>query len=108
MAALQPAPRRRYRVRFFFIPVGAIALLTVFLVRSCDSGPTVTGDYRDTAVLARAVAQGAQRHGDGTPFAENCVQLIFPNYFCTVDFYGGAIGNYQVSVAADGSSWYAS
>ena len=98
----------RVRSRFIFIPVGAIVFAVIFLVRSCDSGATVTGDYRDPAVLARAVAQGAQRHGDGTPFSENCVQLVFPNYFCVVDFFGGAIGNYNVSVAADGSSWYAS
>ena len=98
----------RVRSRFIFIPVGAVMLGVVALVHACENTQTVTGDYRDPAILARAVAQGAQRHGDGTPFSENCVQMVFPNYFCTVDFAGGAIGNYNVSVAADGSSWYAS
>ena len=99
---------RRYRIRFFFVPVGLVVLGAVYLVRACDSGATVSCDFRDTACLARAVAQGAQRNHDGTPYAENCVQLAFPNYVCTVNFYGGTIGNYNVTVATDGSSWYAS
>jgi len=85
--------------------VGLIVIVAVALARSCE-GP-VTGDYRDTAVLARAVEQGAQKHGDGTPISASCVQLAFPNYFCTVGFLGGTIGNYNVTVATDGSSWYA-
>jgi hypothetical protein len=97
--------RRRRRVRFFFIvPVGLIVVVGAALVRSCQ-GP-VSGDFRDTSVLARAVEQGAQQHGDGTPVSASCVQLAFPQYFCSVAFLGGVVGNYNVEVAVDGSSWH--
>jgi hypothetical protein len=103
-----PRPPRRYRIRFFFIPVGLIVAFVIYLVHLLTGAQTVTGDFRDPSVLARAVAQGAQRNGDGTPFAEGCTQTVFPTYFCWVDFYGGDIGNYTVTVAVNGSSWYAS
>jgi hypothetical protein len=95
----------RRRVRFFFIPVGAIIALTLFLVRSCGPG-NVTGDYRDPAVLARAIEAAAQQAGDGTPDFSSCAQTVFPDYVCTVGFYGGTIATYQVEVATDGSWWH--
>jgi hypothetical protein len=97
---------RRYRIRFyFFVPAGIAAAVVVGVVRSC-SGP-VTGDYRDPAVLARAVEQGAQQHGDGTPLSASCAQMVFPQYLCTVAFIGGTVATYNVTVASDGSWWHA-
>lgn len=103
-----PRPPRRYRTRFFVVPVGLLVFGAIYLWHLYASTRTVTGDFLDPSVLARAVAQGAQRNGDGTPFAEGCVQTVFLDYACWVDFYGGVIGNYTVTVAVNGSSWYAS
>jgi len=103
VAATRPA--RRYRVRFFFVPVGAIIFAAVFLVRSCIVPAPVTGDFRDPAVLSRAVEVAAQRAGDGTPISASCVETVFPDYVCSVAFYGGNIATYNVQVATDGSSW---
>lgn len=105
MAAYQ-APRRRYRIRFFFIPVGAIVALTLFLVRSCEGAQTVTGDYRDPAVLARALSAALQQKGDGTSISSSCVQTVFPDYVCSVAFYNGTVATYNVEVATDGSWWH--
>lgn len=107
MTANQP-PRRRYRVRFFVLPVGLIVFGGIYLWHVYEGHQTVSCDFRDTACLARAVAQGAQRNGDGTPFAEGCAQTVFPDYDCWVDFYGGTSAVYTVTVATNGSSWYAS
>ena len=98
----------RYRVRFVFIPVGAIVFLTVFLVRACWGPANVTGDYRDPSVLARAISAAAQKAGDGTPDCSSCAQVVFPGYVCTVGLYGGTVATYQATVATDGSSWHAS
>jgi hypothetical protein len=95
-----------YRRRFIFIPVGAIVLLTLFLVRSCIVPANVTGDYRDPAVLARAIEVAAQKAGDGTPISSSCAQTVFPDYVCSIAFYGGTVATYQVQVATDGSWWH--
>jgi hypothetical protein len=99
-------PRYRYRVRFFFIPVGAIVFGAIFLVRSCIVPAPVSGDFRDPAVLSRAIEVAAQRAGDGTPISSSCVQTVFPDYVCSVAFYGGNIATYNVQVATDGSWWH--
>jgi hypothetical protein len=96
-------PARRYRARFFFVLAAAIVLAAVFLVRSC-TGP-VTGDFRDPAILARAIEVSAQRPGDGTPTSASCSRLVFPDFVCSVAFGDGATVTYDVRVAADGSSW---
>ena len=67
-----PRPPRRYRTRFFVVPVGLLVFGAIYLWHLYASTRTVTGDFLDPSVLARAVAQGAQRNGDGTPFAEGC------------------------------------
>jgi hypothetical protein len=76
----------RYRVRFVFMPTGAIVFLTIFLVRACVGPANVTGDDRDPAVLARAISAAAQKAGDGTPGCWSCAQTVFPGYVCTVGF----------------------
>jgi hypothetical protein len=96
----------RFRVRFVLIPVGAIVFLTIFLVRACGGPANVTGDYRDPAVLARAISAAAQQAGDGVPDFSTCAQTVFPDYVCTVGFYGGTVATYQVTVATDGRSWH--
>jgi len=106
MSAYVVPRTRRYRVRFFFIPVGAIVALTLFVVRSCAGPGNVTGDFRDPAVLARAISAAAQKAGDGTPDFSSCAQTVFPDYVCTVGFYGGTVATYQVQVATDGSWWH--
>jgi hypothetical protein len=97
---------RRYRVRFFIIPVGLIVFLAVYLWHVLTGGGNVTGDYRDPAVLARAIGAAAQKAGDGTVLSSSCVQTIFPDYTCSVAFYNGTIATYQVQVATDGSWWH--
>jgi len=97
---------RRSRTGFIFIPVGAIVLLTLFLVHSCESDQTVTGDFRDPAVLARALTAAVEQNGDGSVISTSCAQTIFPDYVCSVAFYNGTVATYQIQVATDGSWWH--
>jgi hypothetical protein len=97
---------RPYRVRFFIIPAGLIVFAAIYLVHLLTGGVGVTGDFRDPAVLARAISAAAQKAGDGTVQSAACVQTIFPDYVCSLDFYNGTIANYTVQVATDGSWWH--
>jgi hypothetical protein len=102
------APYRRRRVRIVFVPVGAIVLGVIALVHACSGPPgPVSGDFRDPAVLARAVSAAVQEKGDGSVITSYCVQTAFPDYVCSVAFTGGAVATYNVTVASDGSSWEA-
>jgi hypothetical protein len=105
VAVYQPL-RRHYRIRFFFIPVGAIVVLAVYLVHYFTGSVGVTGDFRDPAVLARAISAAAQKAGDGTAISSSCVQTAFPDYVCSIAFYNGTIATYNVQVATDGSWWH--
>jgi hypothetical protein len=73
-------------------------------VRSCEGAQTVTGDFRDPAVLARAISAAAQQKGDGTAISSSFVQTVFPDYVCSIAFYNGTVATYQGQVATDGSS----
>jgi hypothetical protein len=95
----------RYRVGFFFIAAAAVILAAAFLVRSCPGPAAVTGDFRDPAILARAIEVSAQRPGDGAPTSASCSRLVLPDYVCSVAFGDGTAVTYDVQVAADGSSW---
>jgi hypothetical protein len=106
MAERTAVRRPRYRFRFFFIPVGAIVFLVIYLVHLLTGARNVTGDYRDPAVLARAISAAAQKAGDGTPVSSSCAQTVFPDYVCTVVFYDGTVATYQVQVAVNGSWWH--
>lgn len=66
----------------------------------------VTGDYRDPAVLARAIESAAEKAGDGAVLSANCLELTFPDYACSIAFVGGNVATYNVTVASDGSWWH--
>jgi hypothetical protein len=102
----RPPFARRYRIRFFILPVGLIVAFGIYLAHLLTGAQTVTGDFRDPAVLARAIESAAQKAGDGTADFSSCVQTVFPSYVCTVGFYGGSIATYNVTVATDGSWWH--
>jgi hypothetical protein len=93
------------RFRFAVIPAAAVVVLAIFLVHAC-AGPAPAGaDYRDPAVLARAIEAAGEKAGDGTPVGATCARLVFPAYVCSVAFSSGATMTVHVQVGADGSWW---
>jgi len=59
------------------------------------------GDYRDPAILAKAVKD--KEHS----FSASCSKLPGGKYFCAYAYTGGTSGSEQVTVSADGKSWAA-
>lgn len=68
---------------------------------------TVTGDFRDPAVLSRALQSAIEKAGDGPVLSSDCVELQDFSYVCSVAFVGGNVATYDITVASDGSSWQA-
>jgi hypothetical protein len=66
----------------------------------------VSSDYRDPAILARAIEVTGEKAGDGTPTSATCARLVFPAYVCSAAFSSGATVTVHVQVAADGSWWH--
>jgi hypothetical protein len=91
--------------RYIAIPAAAVVALVFGLVHACAGPANAAADYRDPAVLARAIEAAAQQAGDGTPASSSCTQSVSPDYACTVTFRGGTAATYQVQVAANGSWW---
>lgn len=102
----RPPWRRRYPVRIYFIPVGALVLGAIYLWHVLTGGAGVTCDFRDPSCLAKAIGAASQKAGDGTTQFSSCAQTVFPTYICTVGFYGGNIATYTVTVSTDGTSWH--
>lgn len=90
--------RRKFFAVLWCLAVMLIAAAVLRFLPAALSHP----DYRDPGQLAQAVQ--AREHG----VSADCAHLAGARYSCAVGFTGGAIGSYQVTVAADGSSYTSS
>lgn len=93
-------------IRWAAISIAVCMVLASLTFRYYERSQSTNKDFRDPAVLSRAIATAAQNAGDGIWDASACAQTIFPRYVCSVRFDGGYTATYDISVSIDGTSWH--